>query len=657
MTEESQFEYWNNKFKEVKPLVLSVNYTLLKNRIRDVKDRCTTRTVINQTRLLIGFGVWCEKPIKKLVKADMDNYFDTLEGQADVTISTTKQVIKSFLKTVNPKVAVTIKPKKIKNKLTPDSLLTDTDISKMIKAAPNLRDKAFLACLWDSGARKGELTSTTIADAKFDKYGCMLWLRKGKTGARPARLVFASSYLSDWLDAHPTKEKKNSPIFCSLQEPYNLISDNGIYEQLKRLAKKAGVTKRVNCHNWRHTRATDLAKKITEQQMKAVLGWSAGSVQTQTYVHLSAQDVNDAMLEASGIEVDKEDEEISLLPMIDKLWGQGKGTLVLWNRLDKIKVGEITLEQALGNRMEEVKEHLELVFHRYLSGDGVGKVSITINGNKLIPFDPFYASKSSIVMDDEKIELPERKGKVVVRPFILPHPSKMTKEELEKYGGKDGLRKLQGFYIYRNKRLLTWGTWFRLIKMDEFSKLARVRVDIPNSLDDLWTLDIKKSTAYPPEIVKTRLKQIVGTISNSSRKTWTFRRRKEIDDNIAHIWNRMEAREGIRYFINQDHPLLDLINEQIDDTTRKLLCEYLETVQNNLPINTLHNDIHNEVKIARDQEKVEQKRVCEMARKLLKNAKSVGELDKVYDKFEIVEPFNDYLVEIKEIYMEVKGND
>lgn len=313
MTEESQLEYWNNKFKEVKPLVLSVNYILLKDRIRDVKDRCTTRTVINQTRLLIGFGVWCEKPIKKLVKADMDKYFDTLEGQADVTISTTKQVIKSFLKTVNPKVAVTIKPKKIKNKLTPDSLLTDTDISKMIKAAPNLRDKAFLACLWDSGARKGELTSTTIADAKFDKYGCMLWLRKGKTGARPARLVFASSYLSDWLDAHPTKENKNSPIFCSLQEPYNLISDNGIYEQLKRLAKKAGVTKRVNCHNWRHTRATDLAKKITEQQMKAVLGWSAGSVQTQTYVHLSAQDVNDAMLEASGIEVDEEEQEPSLL--------------------------------------------------------------------------------------------------------------------------------------------------------------------------------------------------------------------------------------------------------------------------------------------------------------------------------------------------------
>lgn len=57
--------------------------------------------------------------------------------------------------------------------------------------------------------------------------------------------------------------------------------------------------------------------------------------------------------------------------------------------------------------------------------------------------------------------------------------------------------------------------------MDEFSKLARVRVDIPNSLDDLWTLDIKKSTAYPPEIVKTRLKQLVSTMSSGSKRTWT----------------------------------------------------------------------------------------------------------------------------------------
>jgi hypothetical protein len=352
--------------------------------------------------------------------------------------------------------------------------------------------------------------------------------------------------------------------------------------------------------------------------------------------------------------IELEGNEIIELPIVDKLLKQKKGTLVIWSRLDNIKAGEITLEQALGNRMEEVMDHLSLVFHRYLSGDGVKKISITINENEVKAFDPFFSTKSTVIMDDEKIHIPGRNENIVVRPFVLPHPSKMTKEELEKYGGKDGLRKLQGFYIYRNKRLLTWGTWFRVIKMDEFSKLARVRVDIPNSLDDLWSLDIKKSTAYPPEVVKIRLKQIVGTISNSSKKTWTFRRKKETDDNISHIWNRMNTREGIRYFINQDHPLLELVNERIDKVSQKMLKEYIETIQNNIPINTLHSDIHNESKIVQDDEKTEKKRVCILARALLEAAKSKDELERTYAGFEIVEPFNDYINEINDIYLEVK---
>lgn len=354
--------------------------------------------------------------------------------------------------------------------------------------------------------------------------------------------------------------------------------------------------------------------------------------------------------------IELERNEIIELSMVDKLLKQKSGTLVVWSQLDKIKAGEITLEKALGNHMQEVMEHLSLVFHRYLSGDGVKKISITINGNEIKPFDPFFTTKSTIIMEDEKIDIPGRNEKVVVRPFILPHPSKMTKAELEKYGGKDGLRKLQGFYIYRNKRLLTWGTWFRLIKMDEFSKLARVRVDIPNSLDDLWALDIKKSTAFPPEVVKTRLKQIIGTISNSSRKTWTFRKRKETDDNISHIWNRMNTREGIRYLINQDHPLLDMINERIDKTSQRLLKEYIDTIQNNLPLNTLHSDIHNEAKIVQDDERTEKKRVCILAKALLESTKNKDELELAYAGFEIVEPFNEYINEIKQIYLEVKSD-
>lgn len=348
--------------------------------------------------------------------------------------------------------------------------------------------------------------------------------------------------------------------------------------------------------------------------------------------------------------------EINELMNIENLEQLDHGTIVVWQNLDKVKSGSVTIEKALEEKMQEVKKHLELVFHRYLSGDGVKKLKIYMNGLSLIAFDPFFVSKSSVVMDDEKIEIPGREGKVIIRPYALPHPSNLSKEELEKYGGKDGLRNLQGFYIYRNKRLITWGTWFKLIRMDEFTKLTRVRVDIPNSLDDLWTLDIKKSTAYPPEIVKTRLKQLVGTMSAGSKRTWAFRQRKETKDGVVHVWDKVETREGVKYVVNLEHPALELLEDRLGPEDRKLLRQYLETVQNNLPFNNLHYDMHSDVKIIQDKEKDECERVKLMGRQIIRQAIKDDHLDNTMSNFETVEPFMYYMDELKEICKEEKIN-
>lgn len=333
------------------------------------------------------------------------------------------------------------------------------------------------------------------------------------------------------------------------------------------------------------------------------------------------------------------------------------GTAVVWENLDKIKSGSVTIAQALEEKMNDVKNHLELVFHRYLSGDSTKKIIISMNGVKLSPFDPFFSSKSTIAMDDEKIEIPGRDGKVVIRPYVLPHPSNMTKKELENYGGKEGLRNLQGFYVYRNKRLITWGTWFKLIRMDELSKLTRVKVDIPNSLDDLWTLDIKKSTAYPPEIVKTRLKQLVGTMSVGSKRTWTFRQKKEVQDGIVHVWDKVETREGVKYVVNMNHPSLELLADRLDIDSLNLLKQYLETVQDNLPFNNLHVDMHSDVKILHDNENDKKERVILMARQIIKNAITENRLDIVMKDFEKIEPFMNYMDDIKKVCAEEKINE
>lgn len=349
-------------------------------------------------------------------------------------------------------------------------------------------------------------------------------------------------------------------------------------------------------------------------------------------------------------------EEIDSMPHVDSLKEQGRGTLVVWHNLDKIRLGSLTLEQSLATKMDSVKKHLELVFHRFLSGDGGQKITISLNGLMLTPFDPFFVSKSTVIMDDEKIEIPGRSGKVVVRPYVLPHPSNMTKTELEKYGGKEGLRSLQGFYIYRNRRLLTWGTWFKLMRMDEFTKLTRVKVDIPNSLDDLWTLDVKKSTAYPPEIVKTRLKQLVSNMANGSKRTWSFRQRKETSSTTVHVWDKVETRDGVKYVVNPEYPLLSVLKDKIGSEEYKILKQYLELIQNNLPFNNLHYDLHSDVKIVQDPIEEEKSRTLIIARLMIREAIKGNHLEQTMDSFAHTEPFMDYMADIEKICTEVKIN-
>lgn len=336
-------------------------------------------------------------------------------------------------------------------------------------------------------------------------------------------------------------------------------------------------------------------------------------------------------------------DEISSLPLSDTLFEMKNGTLVLWQNLDKVFAGEIDIDSAMTDKMLSVNAHLSLVFHRFLQGgDSNEKALLEMNGESVNGFDPFFISKSRQIMDEEKIEIPQYNSTVSVQPYILPHPSKMSKLELEKYGGSDGLRRLQGFYIYRNKRLLIWGTWFRMTKMDEFSKLARVRIDIPNTLDELWTLDVKKSTAVPPEIVKTRLKQIIGKIVENSKRTYVFRGKKETRDDVLHIWNVLETRDGVRYEINPDHPLFEKLSEMIDDDAKRLLDEYVATVASSFPINRLHNDIFNEKKIAIDSRDIEFANIKEQLAILLRTAENQIERDEVLRKVLIAEPFCDH---------------
>lgn len=283
-------------------------------------------------------------------------------------------------------------------------------------------------------------------------------------------------------------------------------------------------------------------------------------------------------------------DEALLIPHLEELTRRGHGTIVLWENFDRAVAGESSQSRALGELVDLAADHLSLAFHRFLAGDGRdSKLVISVNNRELRALDPFltaHPSTQSLPLESVRIE----GNTVTLRPYILPHLSKMTPAELALAGGEDGIRRNQGFYVYRNRRLVTYGTWFRLLRQEELTKLARVQVDIPNSLDHLWALDVKKSMAHPPEAVRAGLQRVVERIAGTSRHVYQFRGRRASAADVTHLWDRMIVREGIEYRVNRDHPLVVAVRE-IDDGIASRLEQLLRSVEMSIPTDSLYADM------------------------------------------------------------------
>ena len=350
-----------------------------------------------------------------------------------------------------------------------------------------------------------------------------------------------------------------------------------------------------------------------------------------------------------------DEEEINEFPQVEELKKYESGTLVIWQKLDRLKAGEINFELSLGRKIDRVRNHLSLVYHRYLMGEsGIRKLKLFINGEKVKAIDPFLTNKSVQAMDDETLII--QGHKILVRPYILPHISKLTSDEIKMLGGKDGLRKQQGFYVYRNKRLLVWGTWFRMMRQGDLSKLARIRVDIPNTLDDLWTLDIKKSSALPPAEVRKNLEIIINQIAERSKRTWTFRGKKEVSDTETHIWNRMKNKQGGYYYeINREHPFVQQL-VKVDPSLKMSIYSLLQQIELGLPLNQLYVDLNNDEQITNDNEQsiVDVKKSLEV---MITMCAEKQEKCDLLDAVVHIEPYSLYSDVVEELKKEILGNE
>ena len=267
------------------------------------------------------------------------------------------------------------------------------------------------------------------------------------------------------------------------------------------------------------------------------------------------------------------------------------GTEVIWEKCDRLSEGNSLTQVQFNEIIANTRERLSLVFHRFISGkSGAKKISISINGTPLNALDPFYSNHPAT--QSFPVEpIPMLDGtKVNMTAYTLPHYSKLENDEYETLGGEEGYVKNQGFYVYRNNRLIIYGTWFRLAKHGELSKLVRISVDIPNSLDSMWKVTINKSDVQLPSRLRARLKTLVDGFRNNSSQVFRSKGGKINESKTKSVWERYSRNQQIQYRLNRSHPLLKALSNVGDVEWRSRLNHLFRLIEREIPIDAVFND-------------------------------------------------------------------
>jgi hypothetical protein len=283
-------------------------------------------------------------------------------------------------------------------------------------------------------------------------------------------------------------------------------------------------------------------------------------------------------------------DDITGIPGVAQLGATG--TLVLWQKLDRLTGGvshnAVKRAEIINRRIAESERHLRLVFHRFTEDTRL--LRILLNDRQLRPLDPFSRKNPATISDPEE-KLTLSCGEVKIQSFTLPHHKQLSKADWDDIAGPEGHLKSQGFYLYRGRRLILYGTWFGLCRQSELTKLSRVRIDIPNSMDSDWKIDVKKSSAQLPPVVRDRLRKVIERIQDGSKRTYLKRGQKLVDHERLPMWNRVQAEGQIRYRPNIEHPAFSEFAESLSPELRRGFFNCIALVGASLPIEALHADM------------------------------------------------------------------
>ena len=274
------------------------------------------------------------------------------------------------------------------------------------------------------------------------------------------------------------------------------------------------------------------------------------------------------------------------------------GTVVLWQDIDKIidfqTVEDENEKSLFYAKFYNLKEHLSIYFHRFLISK---KIRLFINDSSIDGWDPFYnkftSPQASLLLTSNDDKISYLNSKISIESYVLPHHSHLTREELDLISGPYGMSNHQGFYFYRNDRLILASHWPSYMKLnnEEHCRLARIKVNIPNSLDFEFKLDYLKSTIDIPNKIKNRFKSSAVDCRKRATQVYRFRGNKEVSKDrntsnfVSKFWDLVKTRNGKFYFkIENKHPLIVSLKNRLDNESKILLSKIFDSLSSTIPI-------------------------------------------------------------------------
>lgn len=279
-------------------------------------------------------------------------------------------------------------------------------------------------------------------------------------------------------------------------------------------------------------------------------------------------------------------QEINKINNINEILDLKTATIVQWEVFDRITDSSNDLSDELADLMNKSIEHISLIFHRFIS-EGL---KITVNNEVVAPKDPFLENHSATQELKDKSVVVEGET-IYLQPYVIPHYSKLSIRDKGKAGKANEQYKSQGFYLYRNKRLIVWGDYLGLSRKTELGKNVRIKVDIPNSLDYLWEIDVKKSRANVPSKIKKNLLSAITDGESVSKKVNTYRGKIEIKKDKP-LWDFIiERNEDFFIKLNEENELYKQFFDTLTSDQKRLFGLFANSLAANIPFQAIYSQV------------------------------------------------------------------